>query len=105
MTPQLALFLHISSSWVKIRLYTENQLPRLSRSGFKVYLGGGGGGWVGSTQLCGHTNFKLRIGLKLGFDNTGMIFSLNLPRVLKFYKQTFGTGKVGHLTQPTPQKI
>ena len=28
--------LHISSSWVKIRLYTENQLPRLSGSGLKV---------------------------------------------------------------------
>ena len=30
---------HISSTWVKIRLYTENQLPRLSGSGLKV-LGG-----------------------------------------------------------------
>ena len=27
------LFLHISSSWVKIRLFMENQLPRLSESG------------------------------------------------------------------------
>ena len=26
---------HISSSWVKIRLYTENQLPRLPGSGLK----------------------------------------------------------------------
>ena len=40
MAPQLIFFdgtpffLHISSSWVKIRLYTENQLPRLSGSFF-----------------------------------------------------------------------
>ena len=33
MAPQLVLFLHIKSNWVKIRLYTENQLPRLSGSG------------------------------------------------------------------------
>ena len=32
---------HISSSWVKIRLHTENQLPRLSGSALKVRLGGG----------------------------------------------------------------
>ena len=31
-------FLHISSSWVKIRLHTENQPPRLSRSALKVYM-------------------------------------------------------------------
>ena len=30
--PQLVLFLHISSSWVKIRLHIKNQLPRLSES-------------------------------------------------------------------------
>ena len=36
---QLVLFLHISSSWVTIRLYTENQLPRLSWSGlFFIYF-------------------------------------------------------------------
>ena len=29
-------FLHISSSWVKIRLYTENQPPGLSGSALKV---------------------------------------------------------------------
>ena len=29
-------FLHISSSWVKIRLHTENQLPKLSGSALKV---------------------------------------------------------------------
>ena len=32
-------FLHISSSWVKIRLYTENELPLLSGSALKVELG------------------------------------------------------------------
>ena len=29
-------FLHISSSWVKIRLHTENQRPMLSESALKV---------------------------------------------------------------------
>ena len=38
------LLLHISSSWVKIRLHTENQLPRLPGSTLKVYVGGGGVG-------------------------------------------------------------
>ena len=50
-------FLHHSSSWGKIRLHTENQLPWLSRSALEVCLAGGGG--MGSTQLCGHTNFVL----------------------------------------------
>jgi hypothetical protein len=31
---------HILSSWVKIRLHTENQFPRLSGSGLKVNMGG-----------------------------------------------------------------
>ena len=33
-------FLHISSSWVKIRLHTENELLMLSGSALKVELGG-----------------------------------------------------------------
>ena len=33
-------FLHISSSWVEIRLHTENRPPRLSRSALKVSMGG-----------------------------------------------------------------
>jgi hypothetical protein len=33
MATQLVLFLHILSSWAKIRLCTENQLPRFSVSG------------------------------------------------------------------------
>ena len=40
-------FLHNSSSWVKIRLHTKNQLPRLSGSALKVsvvVVGWGGGG-------------------------------------------------------------
>ena len=57
--------LHISSSWVKIRLYAENQLPRLSGSALKVCVG-----WVGG---CGFHSImwshRLRIGLKLGCDN------------------------------------
>ena len=36
-------FLGRLSSWVKIRLHTENQLPRLSGSALKVP---GWGGWV-----------------------------------------------------------
>ena len=35
-------FLHISSSWVKIRLHTENQLPGLPESALKVSVGWGG---------------------------------------------------------------
>ena len=54
-----------SSSWVKIKLQTENQLLGLPGSGLNVSVGGGGG--VGSTALCGHTNFVF--GLKLGCDN------------------------------------
>ena len=33
---EVMIFLHISSSWVKIRLHTENQLPRLPGSALKV---------------------------------------------------------------------
>ena len=36
-------FLHESSSWVKIGLHAENQLPGWSGSGLKVC---GGGWWV-----------------------------------------------------------
>jgi hypothetical protein len=32
-------FLHISSSWAKIRLLAENQLPRLSESALQVCVG------------------------------------------------------------------
>ena len=41
---------HISSSWVKIRLHTENQLPGLPGSALKVSVVGLG--VVGSTELC-----------------------------------------------------
>ena len=30
------IFLHIASSWVEIRLHSENQLPRLPGSALKV---------------------------------------------------------------------
>jgi hypothetical protein len=36
---------HNSFSWVKIRLYIENQLPRSSGSALKVCVVGGG--WMG----------------------------------------------------------
>jgi hypothetical protein len=39
-------FLHISSSWVKIRLQIENQLPGLSGSALKVWLT-----WVGGVVV------------------------------------------------------
>ena len=39
MATQLVLFFHISSSWVNIRFYTENQLPRLSGSGIIFFDG------------------------------------------------------------------
>ena len=32
---KIEVVFHISSSWVRIRLHTKNQLPRLSRSGLK----------------------------------------------------------------------
>ena len=32
------MLLHISSSWVKIRLYTENQLPRLTGSDIFLFF-------------------------------------------------------------------
>ena len=54
----------LSSSWVKMRLHTENKLPRLPVSALKVPVGGVGGflpiinsssnscwGWVGLWQL------------------------------------------------------
>ena len=53
-------FLHISSSWVKTRLDTENQLPRSSGSALKVCVVGWGGGF--HLIMWSH---QLRIGLKL----------------------------------------
>ena len=42
----MVLFLHISSSWVKIKLYTENQPSRLPGTALivitSVWCGGGG---------------------------------------------------------------
>ena len=56
-----------SSSWVQIRLHTENKLPGLPGSALKVYVGWWWWGGVGSTWLCGHTDFIF--GLKLGSVN------------------------------------
>ena len=63
MAPQF--FLHISSTWVKIRLYTENQLPRLSGSGLKVCGGGVGGvgGGLHTNCLVTPTSFLVEVGL------------------------------------------
>ena len=60
-------FLHESSSWVKIGLHAENQLPGWSGSGLKVFrwwwVGGGGG-------LHTHNRVKptLLVMVELGFD-------------------------------------
>jgi hypothetical protein len=43
----IELAFHNSSSWVQIRLHTENQLPGLPGSALKVCVGGGGVGWGG----------------------------------------------------------
>jgi hypothetical protein len=42
----LPFFLGRLSSWVKVRLFAENQLPSKSGSCLKVRLGDGVGGWV-----------------------------------------------------------
>ena len=58
------------SSWVKISLHTENQLPGLPGSACKVsvgWWGGGGGGGDGFHLIM--WSHQLRIGLKLGCDN------------------------------------
>ena len=66
MTP--IFLLHISSSWVEIRLHTKNQPSSLPGSALKVC----GGvvvvvvGWV-TDQLCGHTNSLNSV--ELGCDN------------------------------------
>jgi hypothetical protein len=39
-------FLHISSSWVKIRLPTKNGLTKLPGTALKVVVWWGGGWWV-----------------------------------------------------------
>ena len=44
-------FLHIYSSWVEIRLPTENQPSSLPGSALKVCVVVGGGGWVGRWVL------------------------------------------------------
>ena len=59
-----ACFLHISSSWVKIRLHTENQLPKLSGSFLKVVVGGVGWvGWWGGGGGGGPTDYFLTLNL------------------------------------------
>ena len=49
MSGDLILFLHKSSSWVKIRLHAENQLPGYPGSGLKVSVCVGGG-WLGGDR-------------------------------------------------------
>ena len=58
-------FLHESSSWVKIGLHAENQLPGWSGTGLKVFRW-----WVGG-GLHTHNVVKptLLVKVELGFDN------------------------------------
>jgi hypothetical protein len=65
MAPRYFFLLHISSSWVNIRLHTENQLPRLPGSALKVP--GGGGGVVGSYPLLSQAPTPVEV--ELGCDN------------------------------------
>ena len=60
MTP--FFLLHNSSSWVKIRLPTENQLPRVPQSALTV-PGGGVGSYLVSSQAPTHVE------VELGCDN------------------------------------
>ena len=52
--------------WVKIRLHTENQLPRLTGSALKVPGWVGGGGWWVPT----HYQVKLQLMLRLSWAVT-----------------------------------
>ena len=75
-------FLHESSSWVKIGLHAENQLPGWSGSGLKVC-----GGWVvGGGWVLTHNRVKptLLVKVELGFDNNQVHSSVsqhNMPQL------------------------
>jgi hypothetical protein len=76
----IEVIFHNSSSWVKIRLHTENQLPGSPGSALKVCVVGwwGGGGFhsiMWSPQL--------RLGLELGCDNfMGIQYTILLDNLL-----------------------
>ena len=59
------LFLHISSSWVKIRLHTNNQLPRLPGS----LCGWWVGWWVEWVVQLITLSLPTRVEDELGCDN------------------------------------
>jgi hypothetical protein len=67
--------LHFSSSWVKIRLHTENQLPMLPGSALKVPVGGWGG-VVGSYPLSSQAPTPVEV--ELGCDNIGVTANKNM---------------------------
>jgi hypothetical protein len=58
------------SSWVKIRVHTKNQLPRLPGSALKVP----GGGWDG-VWLPTHYKVKLQLQLRLSWAVTTTIIT------------------------------
>ena len=58
----MEVIFHISSSWVKINLHTENQLPRFPRTG----------GWFLTDNNTTPTKlFKVVLGCGLGCGNIG----------------------------------
>ena len=62
-------FFHISSSWVKIRWHSKNQIPRLSGSALK-FKWWGGGGMVHLIILSLPTWFELELGWGWGWAVT-----------------------------------
>jgi hypothetical protein len=63
------LFLNISSSWVKIRLHTENQLRRLPGSALKVP----GGGWVVVASYPLLSQAPTHVEVELGCDKNASV--------------------------------
>ena len=59
-----ACFLHISSSWVNLRLHTKNELPMMPESALTVPVWGGG---VGSYPLLSLAPTPVEV--ELGCDN------------------------------------
>ena len=63
----LILFFILSSSWVKIRMHTENQLPRLPGSALKVPV-----------IVVGRTQYQVKHQPMLRLSWSMTIFSLNI---------------------------
>ena len=73
-------FLHESSSWVKIGLHAENQLPGWSGTGLKVFRWW----WVGGLHTHNRVKPTLLVKVELGFDNNQVNSSVsqhNMPQL------------------------